>query len=63
LSTVAKKEVAYSETLLRFGFTLTVNNGSDIPVCVLCQKTLGNHSMKPSSLTRRLNNTHSELKD
>jgi len=27
-----------------------VNNGLDMPLCVLCQKTLGNNSIKPSLL-------------
>ena len=45
------KKRKYSETYLKFGFTFTINNGLDIPVCVLCQKSLGNGSMKPSPLT------------
>ena len=49
--------------LLKFGFTFTINNGLDIPVCVLCQKPLGNHSMKPSLLTRHLEKAHPEFKD
>jgi len=31
-----------------------VNNGLDMPVCVLSQETLGNDYMKPSLLTRHL---------
>ena len=33
------------------------------PVCVLCQKSLGNDSMKPSLLTRHLERAHPEFKD
>jgi len=53
----------YSEDYLKFGFTFTVNNGLDIPVCVLCQKTLGNDLMKPSLLTRHLEKAHPEFRD
>ena len=35
----------------------------DIPVCVLCQKLLGNDSMKPSLLTRHLERAHPKFKD
>ena len=51
------------ETYLKFGFTFTINNGLDITVCVLCQKSLGNDSMKPSLLTRHLERAHPEFKD
>lgn len=57
------KRRKYSETYLQFGFTFIVNNGMDIPLCVLCQKTLGNDSMKPSLLTRHLERAHPEFKD
>ena len=57
------KKRKYSETYLKFGFTFTINNGSDIPVCVLCQKSLENDSMKPSLLTRHLERAHPEFKD
>ena len=57
------KKRKYSETYLKFGFTFTINNGLDIPVCVLCQKSLGNDSMKPSLLTRHLERAHPEFKD
>ena len=32
-------------------------------ICVLCQKSLGNDSMKPSLLTRHLERAHPEFKD
>ena len=57
------KKRKYSKTYLKFGFTFTINNGLDIPVCVLCQKSLGNDSMKPSLLTRHLERAHPEFKD
>ena len=57
------KKRKYSETYLKFGFTFTINNGLDIPVCALCQKSLGNDSMKPSLLTRHLERAHLEFKD
>ena len=51
------------ETYLKFGFTFTINNGLNIPVCVLCQKSLGNDLMKPSLLTRHLERAHPKFKD
>ena len=57
------KKRKYSETYLKFGFTFTINNGLNIPVYVLCQKSLGNDSMKPSLLTRHLERAHPEFKD
>ena len=57
------KKRKYSETYLKFEFTFTINNGLDIPVCVLCQKSLGNDSMKPSLLTQHLERAHPEFKD
>ena len=57
------KKRKYSETYLKFRFTFTINNGLDIPECVLCQKSLGNDSMKPSLLTRHLERAHPEFKD
>ena len=40
-----------------------INNGLDIPVCVLCQKSLGNDLMKPSLLTRHLERAHPEFEE
>ena len=57
------KKRKHSETYLKFGFTSTINNGLDTPVCVLCQKSLGNASMKPSLLSRHLERAHPEFKD
>jgi len=37
-------------------------NGLGMPVCELCQKTLGNDYMKPSLLTRHLERAHQEFK-
>jgi len=52
----------YSKSYLKFGlFTFTVNNGLDIPVYVLCHKTLGNNAMKPSLFTRHLERTYPEF--
>ena len=57
------KKRKYSETYLKFGFTFTINNGLNIPVCVPFQKSLGNDLMKPSLLTRHLEGAHPEFKD
>ena len=56
------KKRKYSEIYLKFGFTFTINSGLDIPVCAVCQKSLGNDSMKPSLLTRNLETAYSEFK-
>ena len=39
------------------------NNGLHIPVCVLCQKSMGNDLMKPSLLTGHLEEAHPEFKN
>ena len=57
------KKRKYSETHLKLWFTFTINNGLEIPVCVLYQKSLGNDLMKPSLLTRHLERAHPEFKD
>ena len=57
------KKRKYSDTYLKLGFTFMINNGLDIPVCILCQKSVGNNSMKPSLLTRHLERAHPEFKD
>jgi len=54
---MSSKKIKYWKTYLKFGFIFTVNNGLDIPVCVFCEKTLVNNSMKPSLLTRHLERT------
>ena len=57
------KKRKYSETYLKVGFTFMINNSLDIPVCVLCQKSLGHDSIKPSLLTRHLERAHPKFKD
>ena len=57
------KKRKYSETYLKFGFTFTINNGLDIPICVLCQKSLGNDLIKPSLLIRHLERAHPKFKN
>lgn len=55
------KKRTYSESYLQFGFTSIEQNGIVIPQCVICHKTLGNDSMKPSLLTRHLEKVHPEF--
>ena len=57
------KKTRYSETYLQFEYIFTVNNCLDILVCVLCQKSLRNDSMKPSLLTWHLNRAYPGFKD
>lgn len=51
------KRRKYSETSLEFGFTFIVNNGMDILLCVLCQKTLGNETKASHSTSRESSST------
>eukprot|EP00096_Caligus_rogercresseyi_P009484 TRINITY_DN3234_c0_g1_i1.p1 TRINITY_DN3234_c0_g1~~TRINITY_DN3234_c0_g1_i1.p1 ORF type:complete len:544 (+),score=51.68 TRINITY_DN3234_c0_g1_i1:127-1758(+) len=55
------KKRTYKESFLSFGFTFTVNNGIQVPQCVICKKTLSNESMKPFKLKEHLTKVHSEL--
>ena len=55
------KKRTYNESFLSFGFSFTVNNGMQVPQCVICKKTLANESMKPFKLKEHLTKVHPEL--
>src|SRR5215469_15579232 len=55
------KKRTYNDNFLNFGFTAIVNNGVQMPQCVICKKTLANESMKPSKLKEHLIKVHPEL--
>jgi hypothetical protein len=42
----------YNPSYLSFGFTYTGEESAPVPQCVICYKTLSNHSVKPSLLMR-----------
>ena len=52
---------SYNESFLAFGFSSIVNNGVQLPQCVVCKKTLANESMKPFKLKEHLTKVHPEL--
>ena len=45
-----KKKRRYSEEYIRFGFTVIIKNGTEMPQCVICAKVLSPAAMKPSLL-------------
>lgn len=50
----------YNPSFLQYGFICGGNKEMPIPVCVLCNKTLSNKSMKPAHLIRHLKTKHSD---
>ena len=55
--------VVKKENILKFGFIFTINNGLDIPVCVLSQKSLQNDLMKSRLFTQHLERPYPKFKD
>ena len=59
----AKKKCSqYSVEYLKFGFIPSPDN-EQLPLCLMCEKTLSNESMKPSRLLEHLNKKHKDRKD
>lgn len=50
----------YDEEYLKFGFSWTMVNNEQRPICVLCSEVLANDSLKPVKLKRHLQTKHSE---
>lgn len=52
----------YDKSYIKYGF---ISNMCDppLPLCVICNQTLSNNSMKPSLLQRHLITNHGEFKD
>ena len=44
-----------------FGFTYLIQDGLQIPQCVLCMKTFSNSTMKPAPLKQHLANAHPSM--
>ena len=57
------KKRKYADSYLQLGFTSILNNGIEVPQCVLCHTTLSNESMKPSLLHRHFEIKHETFKD
>ena len=50
---------SYHESVMKFGFTSIVNNGTTVlPQCVICKTTLANESMKPGKLKLHFTKVH-----
>lgn len=62
MSEPKKKFRQYSVEYLKYGFISSPGNSS-LPMCLLCNKTLSNDSMKPSKLKEHLIKIHSDKKD
>uniref|UniRef100_UPI00358DE3FE protein FAM200C-like n=1 Tax=Myxine glutinosa TaxID=7769 RepID=UPI00358DE3FE len=55
------KKRTYNGSFLNFGFSSIVNNGVQLPQCVICKKTLANESLKPFKLKEHFAKVHPEL--
>ena len=60
---MSQKKRKYQDNYLNFGFTYVVQDGLQIPQCVLCMKTFSNSTMKPAPLKQHLVNAHPGMKD
>ena len=47
---------------IKYGFTSILDSGEEMGQCVLCNKIVGNHSLKPSKLMLHLEEVHSKHK-
>lgn len=56
------KKRKYSDEYLKYGFSFTVDDDCQKPLCVVCGEILSNGSMKPSLLIRHLNTKHPNCK-
>ena len=58
---MSQKKRKYEENYLDFGFVCLIQDGLQIPQCVLCMKTFSNSTMKPASLKQHLANAHPSM--
>ena len=58
---MSQKKRRYQDNYLGFGFTYLIQDGLQIPPCVLCMKTFLNITMKPAPLKQQLENAHSSM--
>lgn len=62
-STIKKKCRKYQEGYIKYGFSYTIVNDEQYPLCVVCSEKLAQESMKPAKLKRHLETKHPELVD
>ncbi|GFW85421.1 zinc finger BED domain-containing protein 5 [Trichonephila clavipes] len=55
------KSRKYFQEYLNFGFTITVGNREEKPLCVICSKIFAADSMKPNKLKRHFETLHLPL--
>ena len=53
----------FNKNYIQYGFTSTFAIRKEKEQCVLCNKVLGHHSLRPSKLTLHLEKVHSNYKD
>ena len=58
---MSQKKRKYQDNYLDFGFTYLIQDGLQIPQCVLCIKTFSNSTMKPAPLRQHLANSHPSI--
>ena len=57
-----QKKRKYSDEYLKYGLSITGEEESPNPLCVVCGEVLSNGSMKPSVLMCHLNTKHAQYK-
>ncbi|XP_076062498.1 protein FAM200C-like [Oratosquilla oratoria] len=60
---MSAKKRKYIEDYIRFGFVSLQRGDTEVPLCVICYKTLSNDGMRPSRLERHLRTSHPALVD
>ena len=58
--TLSTRKRKYNDEFLNFGFSCTMVNNEQRPICVICSNILANDSFKPVKLKRHLNTKHPE---
>ena len=62
-SDMNSKKCKYDEPYTEYGFTSVIVGGVKRPQCVLCNKVLGNNSIRPAKLKQHLQNLHPQSKE
>ena len=57
------KKRKYMDDYIKYGFTVTERDGTDLPQCVVCHSILSNDAVRPSRLERHLHTHHKALID
>ena len=58
---MSQKKRKYQDSYLDFGFTYLLQDGLQMPQCVLSMKTILNSTMKPAPLKQHLANAHPSM--